>query len=575
MFEVGDVVTCVRVDGLMRNPLVIGQDYVVGEVTAKYLRIDGVLYLKNRFVPKQPDAVKRLRVIQAYRPAGLRLGAIVTVKKEHATTYLLEEHPGRLFKKERFELVVDEPAPVQAAPKGVIPRAVKVGDKIKVADVHRATAVSHDKGNPWGRTDTKVELGQILTVKHAREAQHNGFNGVAINVAEREYFNYIYPLDAFVFADGSPIDKGYVIKERPVDKNVKKGDMVVVKAIDREWAGGYHKLHDTLEAIIGKPLEVRYNRNEHHEGDYVMLADATAFNKHKYVSIAFPIKDLVYADGAITNAAPPAPVKKVLEDPFKLVQGAKINTLCQYVYLEKGKDEYTKDFDAPCYASWGRIGSPISRLIIGMNKPYRHLPERSHDAFNRWLEYVVERSPFRSSFVTKTAEEAKKGLEMDCNKSIDELMCSAIAMRDGYEHYTRLVPFTHFLDEGYSEHTAYILAFCLSYNDGAWGVTSMSDGHSNMSGTMEMADVIKFFREGYNRPELKNLKPANVDKNSRSYWVGKCIAEMHMGAKDSMKDFVIRESGAKLDGAGWGQRIIINEKNVKQLADKLEQLITA
>jgi hypothetical protein len=589
MFKIGDVVALKREFAHNYGAVHPGRDYTVLKVSPNgRFQVDNgndfADYIPERFSLVRPaivpaEGVIKLRVIEAYRPARLRLGDIVTVAKEHATTYLLVEHPGKLFKKVRFEVVQQAvPAPVPNIPA----RRVKIGDKIKVANVYRATGPhgGDRKGNPWGYTDKLLSLNQVVTVMSAEPADYGGYKGTKIRVDKVGYNYYSYPLDAFVFEDGSLIVGGFVPAAkapRPVGENVKAGEKVVIVSIPEVFADKYHQRHKVKDSCIGKVFEIKYDyTTAHKDGRYAYVSGMAAHAGQD--TIAFPIKCLVYADegSAITNAKPVPPPKKVLPNIFDEIAKAPTGSLCQYIYLKKGADEYIEDFSAPCYASLGRTGGPVERLVIGMAKPYARLPERSHEAYNRWLEYVVEQSPFRSAFITKTADEAKKGLEMDCSKSVDEIICSATAMRDGYEHNERLIPFTHFLDEGYSGHTAYLLAFMLNYNAGKWSVSGMSDGHSNMAGVQNMAEIIKFFKQGYHRPELKTKKPFNVGGGAYGYWVSDCITKNYHGNAvkgECMRDFLIRASEAKVVGVGWNQAVTITEDNVKKLADTLEQLI--
>lgn len=552
----------------------------------KLIDLDGWFDPKrfSLYVPPVPadDGVIRLRCVEGLRP-HLRVGDVYSVKIEGNTYYTLNEIPGKKYKKARFERLVG----ALAAPAIAIaePRELKAGDVVVCVNIPRATFARHRGGNPWGAIDIpvdnpKLELTVTKVLKEHNAEKIPGFMAKKYK-EKREGLDYIWPLDAFIFADGSPIKGGAVVKDipkeapRPVKDTdwIKEGDEFIVTSIDREWAAGYNGALD--DSVIGKKFKalIKFRRPVlvHHAGIGSHIYLDCAHNVRDYT--AFPIKDLVWANkDAITNIPKPAVEEPKLQNIYEYAAKhmKKSDDLCSWIIQRKGAKKYDEQVNWPCYAGLQHNGGPVEQLIISMyNKNGYITTPLEKEQYDEWLKYVIEESPFRVSFLTKTAEEAKeKHLLMDCSRARDELLTSATAMRDGYEHKERLPVFTFFVEEGYSKHTAYLMAYMLHYGNGKWSLTGMGNGHTNMDGTQDIDEVCKFFRVGYNNKLWAGQPKYNVTGGGfRGMY--RLIAEPN--DKNSMRKFA--QSFAKAKGEGWGANYTMDEASAKKLADAIEAKI--
>lgn len=505
-YAVGDVVRCTYDKyGMIKKDQIVTVDQVhphkesyqfKGIINRGYWYEGGFFELVHKAAEPEANAPVRLRVLEGI--GVLRKGSIVTVKKEHATTFLLEEHPGKLYKKERFERIAVAVNGVKAQAEAITnvpaPRPLKVGDKV----VAVSTEVSFKKHG------TAMQMTQAVAGKLVMKVANIGERNPSHVQMEIDPVNlpwgFNWDISDLVFADGSPIGGGAPVK--------------------------------SLSKAPNKPVE--------------------------------------------------PPKKKELPDIYKELDKASGGSLNDWIVLFKGKEEYTKFFNAPCFAQFNNMNGAIERLVISLKNArvcYK-VASNNQEIFEQYVDYIYNRSPWADCFINKKdiKQVLDEGYELNPEFGISRLVGAAIAIRDGYEYQNRLVVFKHFVEEGFSESVAHLLAFCLNFDGDSFNVSSMTNSHTIFDGGQVAEELFKFYREGYHLDVALKEKPIKEGKNG-NYLVSKAIASWcGKGAYaadgedgKSLKQFILKNVDKTVIGGGFNRKECVSLEAANKLAAIIQQ----
>lgn len=153
---------------------------------------------------------------------------------------------------------------------------------------------------------------------------------------------------------------------------------------------------------------------------------------------------------------------------------------------------------------------PIVEIVLNMRGHSEKYDGDALDQYRAYADYLMNRSPIATSFLTKTVEDAEEsGVYLDCSRPFDELVVAAVMLREGSE-FNRGRHMSNYMSQGVPERAAHLLA-CLTNSNNA--LIEPTGWHTTVSGTQELDGLIKFFRTGFHR--RKSSKGANDSACSR------------------------------------------------------------
>lgn len=478
------------------------------------------------YVEPAAEGIKRLRVIEGL--GVLRAGTVVSVRDESETSYLLNEHPGKRYRKTRFEelastevrAITEKPAPVKADYKKGEAVYIVGQPKAGILGGYYERTLSFTNGYLEQQARKRVDLAiseklKLFIVGNQFPYNYDGVPYFMVsNEPEGEFFIAVTPDMILPYPEAKALKRGDKVKP------ATNGEITIER---HGGEGSQYFMKSLTDKVVMRVVTIDDKR--------IVLANEA----HSWI---YALEDLAFADGSpILGGAPfgKAKEQEPLPDIVKALQyeGAPSGT-SGYSILFKGATKWKPYLNMVCYGSMSssftgaveRVGITTHHMRSGH---YKLKPGNEEHAL-RWYDYLINRSPWADCFL-KTAEipdaatGMKVGFEMNPEKSVSQIITAAIAARDAWEFQGRLKTFSHFIDEGFHEHTAYIMAWVLNEGDGKFVLSSMSDSHTNMSGETNAEEFFKFFKGGYHLDVvLKKEKPLTHASSKNGYVVSRGLA---------------------------------------------------
>lgn len=123
--------------------------------------------------------------------------------------------------------------------------------------------------------------------------------------------------------------------------------------------------------------------------------------------------------------------------------------------------------------------------------------EKYRESYCRFLEYMLNNSPWASAFETKYSPEVlNTGVYLDVTKPFSFVCAAAIALRTGHEYQEKLPLFSNLLDMRYSPNVAYIMSQIVTIDKGQSVIKPFEGGHHVFNSYMRMTDMASFFNNG-------------------------------------------------------------------------------
>lgn len=238
----------------------------------------------------------------------------------------------------------------------------------------------------------------------------------------------------------------------------------------------------------------------------------------------------------------------------------------------------------PCHAELRRVhrepGKPsdtgdLQGVALYLKSWYRAIAEGLKPAYLKYVQWVLSESPWRVCFKTKTASIAvEKGVAMNTDRNVSELMGAAIVLREGWEFSRqRLKMFNQAIEMGATGNTAYLVAcFVAPSTTEQYSLQSVCSGHMVLYQAMEAAALLEFFRSGYvgGRPAIR------TDATQTSYDVYKTICERRndtdkVEASDNILTYVTEILKPTVEGEGWGKRSYVTLPDIQRLVQHLNK----
>lgn len=543
MFKKGDVLVCVRGDG---GQLTLGVNYTAqadqrhpGWVTIVDNGGSMAAWYADRFklAPKEGAIIEapviltwenaevgmKVVVVRA-KPGGPQNGEVVTIKKINGITVNLVGYEGLYFFN-RFTLIPEK-------------KEVQAGDKMVCIEGHRGSG---------------LRKGKVVTIKKVGKDVYYLEEFVG-GFAKRRFGPYAIVVSApAVKKAPSPVIP------LPVETPYKKGDMV------------YFVRAGSAKDYPEPPASY---------SDFLLdgIARQVIYAGPQYIGVTVETGETFYLNSkCLSRTAPcasqirvPPPLGDIREElkEAKIRRGNPGHTIVSFATrFVKGKSNQLL-INPACYAPLNHNYQPIEEFALSTVGHNTIHPEgsASRATCEKYFHYLFNDSPWAPCFITKSVEEAfDKGILMDCNKPIGQLVGAAITVREATEYSGRLAVFQEALDMGFNGNVAYLFGVFFDKRAGGYTLGGANGGHSAFSGQLSFPAVVSFFKNGF--PD-QGVPPANVKKDGYQVFgsIGNIVDYKHIA------QYMQVNTKSEQVGKGFGAYSSITKESLKDIGDKLTQL---
>ena len=173
---------------------------------------------------------------------------------------------------------------------------------------------------------------------------------------------------------------------------------------------------------------------------------------------------------------------------------------------------------------------------------------RSGAAYPDYVDYIINESPWASVFTgDKNLQTVlNSGIYLDVNRTVSELVCSAVALRAGSEFSFNNKLFKELSDMGFNKHVCWIVSQCFKQEGENYIFSSLGGGHHVLATTMDLDEVVAFFKTGKFRNQ-ENVRP--YKENGRGYAILSSMAEE---SGNDISNFVKKHPKAEKIPENWG-----------------------
>ena len=183
----------------------------------------------------------------------------------------------------------------------------------------------------------------------------------------------------------------------------------------------------------------------------------------------------------------------------KLLEKTKLGSgVCSYAMVDTEGNERFQVRDI-CHA---RLTSQYERKFYrtAVLEVKGHYKEHKHpEAFKAYVDYVINRSPWKGAFITRTTDEViSSGIALDVNKGVNYVVSAAVALRIGHEYMHLAKDFFELSSSGCPEHLAFLTAsMCNGYHcKGQYELGGQNGAHHILSSGMSLDNLKAFFFKG-------------------------------------------------------------------------------
>lgn len=359
------------------------------------------------------------------------------------------------------------------------------------------------------------------------------------------------------------------VAEKPEEKatKLKVGDYVRLKNSNTLY------WNDEMLEMDGKVVKITT----------MLKYDWDRFTRVYVGALQFCDKDCTYVEEAEALAiiAEAKANRKPLSQVLREAMGASDGGVATFGIRFKEGEDYIQVADI-CHASmkWndgvaaaGDEMIEIRNWVAGYRK--KQVSERMKLVYDEYLHYMMNDSPWAVACVTKSIAEAyRDGISFDVNQNVSILVGAAIAIREGWEHGSRMRLFGELMDKGVIGNVAYLVSAYMGYKpDGQnYAITGINQGHMVLHQTLPWDKVRKFFREGY----ATNLKGIGKDQSQTSYAIFNTITgvkgDKFYGSrvdKGHIEEFFTKAIDAKVEGEGFAKKTVVDQACVDRLVEFL------
>lgn len=586
MFKKGDVVRCVGLHGGAGAEFIAGAHYIVEEdeivghnnvLIVGHHRVGGhhprwsslrfnlVMKAEEQAIIQPPKLVpltihnvrvglKVICIEQGDNPAlsgALNRLCEITYVDKSGYYIRLKEFVRGTYGIEKFVVAPGLDIPVVAAPKGV-------GDKVVCIEGYRPAGLVRDAEYTIKTLYPPMLKGEPLVM--VEELPGKKFKQSRFNI--------------------NPVPAPVVPQ---VAKEIQVGDLVYVikKISDPEWT---YWVQD-MDALVNNGVSYRVTTIEDFCGDNRIYLDIPGGERFFLKASLSHYKDGGKGVVAPNVATPPvAPPKPPPEDIRSLLRAAKKrggnmeHHITSFAYKPVGDKEPRMAINPACYAALRGAG-PLKEFAVD-TQCHVHLNKDHVEAQRLYLHYLFNDSPWASGFITKDVQEAlDKGVLMNCNVPISQVVGAATALREGIEQRNRLPLFQEMMEAGYHGNVAYLVAAsCKRVGQSFVADAPQNSNHVALHTNLDKDALISFFLHGW--PDL-GRKPANEIGNNYNLWddltAGKAKANGRYGEgqiPQSFANWFAATAKQSVTGEGWNRKSSIWTKGLYEFASILEALVT-
>lgn len=261
--------------------------------------------------------------------------------------------------------------------------------------------------------------------------------------------------------------------------------------------------------------------------------------------------------------------------------------LCSFAKytVKNGVGKVNMHHSAPCHANinnwaWGIEGAhlvdcTIEALILNVQGHRNQFGnQKDKDNYTRFVDYMVNRSPFKAAFVpTKDIEEYfKDGVVCDVNSPIFVVKAGAVALREKTEFASSFVAFNKLVDAGFSENTAEVLSACFNVVGKTWKFKDFCNSHQVWLSAFEADDFLRFIKEGYTKEKMAS-GPYRTTYRDNSIAIHMCKRNAGKTISQYIKDGV----GIKpADPRAWANaeaNLNVTEEVMLKFAEQLDNIL--
>lgn len=174
--------------------------------------------------------------------------------------------------------------------------------------------------------------------------------------------------------------------------------------------------------------------------------------------------------------------------------------------------------------------------------------------YKEWVTYITQESPWKDCFLPRSVDKIlNDGVLLNLDKTINEVICAAVALRIGSEFPTQLKLFNEIIELGFSKNLAFVVSSFFKKTNKGYTFFQNTAAHHVLHYRQVVNDLSKFFKEGYFLPN--DRKPYRVQNNT-SYQlypqIARSINDNGNYLKGSINDFILTIEGFKKEEEGWG-----------------------
>ncbi len=287
-------------------------------------------------------------------------------------------------------------------------------------------------------------------------------------------------------------------------------------------------------------------------------------------------------DAAIIKKRAVAPIKPLPAPPKAMDIRSELSTKARAGY-DGNRCNYSIEFDngkirhqAPdacharlCWSDYYREDSgakAIVNIALNITPHYKELTKENKEIYPKFVNYMLNESPWAFCFVTKDVKEALEvGILMDVNQNVSHIVGAAMSLRLATEFPATLKPFGDALDKGYSGNVAHLISGHLM-----GGKVTNWPTHSALISSLNKGAIIKFFKTGY-----PNKLPAIAkDRKQTRYDIFNTISPgagyggENVGDGESLSEFVAKQAVSTKRGEGFNAKTIFDyEATLIKMAD--------
>lgn len=251
-------------------------------------------------------------------------------------------------------------------------------------------------------------------------------------------------------------------------------------------------------------------------------------------------------------------------------------TCASYAFKYKDGSKDVNHYTA-CHAGFHYIPKPLVEVVESVYLKYKR--HTNQEWYKKFIDYIINRSPWKTAFLPCAVDDAiEKGVYVNVEEKHSNVVNALVALRQGYEHKTRLTAWEWFVKQGFDENTAWAAAQFVIVDGNSFSRRCPDGAHDWLSAGVRIENLVKFFKDGFQFSDTQK-KLSEVTRNN--YDITFAIdGRPQLYNPSKLKDptalrnwYFVHLIGEQTKGV-WGEIVEILEKEtVINFANKLGEMI--